>query len=224
MKKNKLAIIIGILAILLIVSGIVASKMLNKNGDFPLFNSDIEYIEYEGNKIYLAQKIEDFVLQFKGLGCKMENNNKSIEIDSINSKDHEFYKLSGGNNYGNNVICVINNNKLTFHYLPSFDNGLKIYEMDSIYYHISGTEGYGNLVINGKEIFIGYNRTLDSKSYNDLLKVVPNNYEMDREVNTPFSQLKYKKNDVNYSYLFVDKDGQEYNNLISVGIIREIKY
>ena len=79
--------------------------------EYPV-DSEIDYILFKDKKIYLTNDLEDFVLQFKGYGCKFQaedsNISGSFEIDNINSKDHAFYTLTGGHIF--EISCYVDGN------------------------------------------------------------------------------------------------------------------
>lgn len=95
MKKNLIfSLMCGVLSIILITG---CSSDNGNNTDVTKIDSEINYFEIDDKKIYLTKDLEDFVLQMKGLGCNLSaeytNLDGKLEIDSITSKDSEFYSL-----------------------------------------------------------------------------------------------------------------------------------
>jgi len=100
--KNKmfLNLMCGFLGVCLITTGCSSGNFNNKK--ITKIDSDIDYFEINGKKIYLTKNFEQFVLQLKGLGCNMSaeytNLNGKLEIDDINSKDNLFYSIESKTN------------------------------------------------------------------------------------------------------------------------------
>lgn len=152
-------------------------------------DSKIDYILFRDKKIYLSDNFNDFVLQFKGLSCKLNalyasNYFDKINIDDIDSKEHVFYDISTDGSNTNQVAieCDVEGSYFpsTFNMWFEYDNevGEVLYserEMDS--WSISPNENI-DVYIDGKKISYGD----DDKSIvtmNDVEKILGKNYELD---------------------------------------------
>lgn len=94
--KKSLFLILGIVLLTGLCTGCGNNASVVTNVD--KLDSKIDYFVFRNKKIYLTNSFVDYVLQYKGMGCKLNTEGTgiagNINIDDINSSDHEFYNLS----------------------------------------------------------------------------------------------------------------------------------
>ena len=136
-KGVKLPFVLGAVSAFLIIFGVTLtvtnfSKVVSSGGSTskitPITDSKVEYFKFRNKKMYLSEDLEEFTMQFKGLGCKGKfeggNITSEFEIDKIDSKDHAFYKIYAKNSDNFTIDCPIageiskNKFSLNFEYKP----------------------------------------------------------------------------------------------------------
>lgn len=204
MKKS-----LFVLVIMIFFSG--CSMGNGKEINIEKIDSKIDYILFRDRKIYLTDKFNDFVLQFKGLSCKLEadgakNFFNKINIDDINSKEHEFYKLMTTSTSTESVTVECENEKsyfgtsfsVFFNYDPSGDEVLySEREIDD--WHISPQENI-DVYIEGKKLSYGGDDATEA-TREDVVKIMGTNYELDYD-----DDISYKIGKYQYDFSFISDD------------------
>jgi hypothetical protein len=200
MKKRLIKIVLVLM--ILVVSGCSNSTLGTSN--IKKIDSKVDYVLFRNKKIYFTENLEDMVLQFKGLGCvfkKNYGNDLNIEIDKINSKDNEFYTLSGRDNMFD-IECPIENMKYTMNTTIMFESASTEEEKNKYvdrklgYWDIFSLDENVKVSIDKKILSLGdYNDNIVSSS-KDVINILGNNYEIDR-----FSKdIVYQIDEYEYSF------------------------
>jgi len=129
MKK----IFLGLMIVLLSTTMTVGCGKESKKGadevpaNITVLDSKIDYFVYRDKKIYLTQDFEEYVSQFKGLGCKIDNN---IEIDNINFETDDVTSMVGRDP---DITCPTLTLSLTPRFTVNLDDDKKIRDWSSLY-------------------------------------------------------------------------------------------
>lgn len=145
------------------------------NVNMDVLDSKLDYVLFRDKKIYLSKNLEQFVLQFQGLKCKL---NRNMDIDNITSKEHKFYQLKDDDF---DITCP----SLEIKYPADFSVMLDVYDVDysvdGEIYHWTLSGGIDESLIaffNGKKIFINGD---DASSKEDVIKVMGKDYEYEED-------------------------------------------
>lgn len=184
-----------------------------------VLDGELDYVLFRDKKIYLTENSEQYVLQFQGLGCKL---NRNMDINNITSKEHKFYQLSEDDF---DITCP----DLEIQYPADFGAMLDIEEYyDNTMHTLNSVDGriyywsFGGGIdeslyayFNGKKIVV-YGENASNKD--DVIKVMGSDYEYEEENNFPWNgwfDLKYTINDLEYKFSFNDD-----NQLIRIYVIK----
>lgn len=171
-------------------------------------DSELDYIEFRDRKIYLTSDLEQYILQFQGLKCKLNSN---LDIDNITSKEHKFYQLKD-NNF--DITCPDPNIKYAADFgimlklKPSESNSLyKSNSVDGNIYYWSLSGGLDEELVvkfNGKKIIINGKKP---SSKDDVIKIMGKDYEYEKSISIKgWYDLNYEISDIEYSFAFNDDD------------------
>lgn len=214
MKKRICLLLILIISSLCILTG--CNKLeLSSDKNISKLDSKVDYILLRNKKIYLSENFEEFILQFKGLGCdfKAEGSNVPgvIKIDEIDSDSHEFYDLSTKSSYAGydtKVECYIESNYSPTEFslmftTESYNEGL--YKNKKIDYWSIYPKEEITLYINGGKLTYGGDKEITKKN---VVKVMGDNY---KEEDSSIHTIEYVIEEFRYRFLLSSND----NTLIS---------
>lgn len=199
--KKRLMLIILVIAVL-VVTGCSNSGLNSTNVE--KIDSKVDYILFRNKKIYLTESLEDMVLQFKGLGCVFQprfDSDFEIQIDEINSKNNEFYSLTG-DVVSFKVECPYKDSKypatLTVMFEHTSDDEEKKMYIDRElgYWSIFSLKENVKVSIDGKELLFGEDNDVVVSKLNDAISILGDDYETERFTD----DIIYSIGDYEYSF------------------------
>jgi len=204
MKINKIMCLLGIVILMLLISGCNNTNNLGSNVE--VLDSKINYIVIKNKKIYLTKNFKDFTLQFKGLGCLVKGENQSEkEIDTIDENDPILTESARTNDitcYNSDERNFVEKINISVHTYTE-DQG----DINEIYWwHFSSTKGLFDLHINNKTLFFGTEDRTPSKE-SDLINVMGNKYEEEPSSFSDTIYYNYIEGNLKYSFR-INKDSK----------------
>ncbi len=204
MKINKIMCLLGIVILMLLISGCNNTNNLGSNVE--VLDSKINYIVIKNKKIYLTKNFKDFTLQFKGLGCLVKGENQSEkEIDTIDENDPILTESARTNDitcYNSDERNFVEEINISMHTYTE-DQG----DINEIYWwHFSSTKGLFDLHINNKTLFFGTGDRTPSKE-SDLINVMGNKYEEEPSSFSDTIYYNYIEGNLKYSFR-INKDSK----------------
>lgn len=205
--KSILCFIIGVIIIVIFVTGCSINEGINNsNSKISAINSKVEYISFRNKKIYLTESVEDFILQFKGLKCKISgpdsNITSSFEIDNINDKNHAFYTMHGGGQKLK-IECPKDGNisSAEFDIKLKFDFNTEEYYVNKkiIEWSICSLQEKLDIYMDGKKIIFG-DENKNVEQIDTLISKLGSDYEVEEDYYGRTDYIVY--NDDMYSYSF----------------------
>lgn len=176
-------------------------------------DNEINYFEIDNKKIYLTKDLEEFVLQLKGLGCNLSaeytNLNGKLEIDSINSKNSEFYSLeSQGSGQIVSIECPANESYNTISMSlflemteqpDGTDQNLGLY-VDRPIRTWSISSSNRNAIVGGNKGTLLLGDEPKSSNLKDIENLLGKNYEYETDRHDRIEDIEYENEGKPYSY------------------------
>ena len=167
-----------------------------------LLDSKVDYFVFRDKKIYLTKNLEQYVLQFQGLECKL---NRNLDIDNVKSKDHGFYQMKDEEfeiecprvdiDYPGDSFVMVDR---------KYDQSeLNSVDLDIYYWRISGGSSESiTMYAGGKKIIIdGEN----ASNKDDVIKAFGDDYEYEESDSfKDYYDLEYELNEFEYDFSFRD--------------------
>jgi len=211
---KKVLLILSSLFVAFILTGCNTEKTTIQNStNVNILESEIDYFVFRNKKIYLTKNLEEYVMQFQGMECKL---NRNLDIDNIKSKEHGFYQLEEeifNITCPNAEIKYPASSTIMVDSMNWDESGIKSVDREAYYWGIYGASSEGiDVYFEGEKITINGKNT-SKKS--DVIKVLGSNYEYEESISfSGHYDLIYEINSMEYKFSFDEDD--ELNSLYIV--------
>lgn len=202
---------LGLILSVILLTGLCTGCGNDNSGatNIEKLDSKIDYFVFRNKKIYLTNIFVDYVLQYKGMGCQLNTEGTdisgNINIDDIDSSDHEFYNLSTERG---SIIISIDCYEGDEYFPASFSIGFE-YDLDETllknkkvdYWLISPKGENAKVYFDGTELSFGGDGKDSTKE--DVKKMLGSGYEE----NTVYANdIDITIDSINYGFSFIDND------------------